>query len=61
MLDPNLGIWALLFYTYVMYGLGYVLGFAWTADEENKPGLIVVFLSVLLWPFFKGLNDGTEL
>ncbi len=64
MLDPNLNIWMLLLCTYVLYGLGYVLGFVQDMDEDNKPGPIWFCVAVigltLVWPFVKGIIDGQE-
>lgn len=64
MLDPNLNIWALLLCAYVLYGLGYMLGFAQNTDDDNRPGpvwfCVAILCLTLVWPFVKGINDGQK-
>lgn len=60
MLDPNLNIWVLLLYVYMLYGSGYALGLAQSADKGNAPSVIAFCFTTLLWPFVKGFNDGAE-
>ena len=64
MFDPNLNIWALLLCVYVLYGFGYILGFAQGIDEKDKPGPVelcfVIVILVSVWPFVKGIRDGMD-
>lgn len=64
MLDPNLNIWALLLCTYVLYGLGYMLGLTQSMNEDDKPGLfelcVTILCAALVWPFIKGAMDGVK-